>query len=408
MRVLMISPGFPDDMPNFTKGLAETGVEVVGVGDQPEFSMDPRVAASMLAYLYVPDLWNEDSTADQVEYWLASHGASVDRVECLWEPGVVLAAKLRQRLGVEGLSVEQAVAFRDKETMKRTLDAAGIRTPHHYRARSEHEVFEAAERVGFPLVVKPIAGAGSSDTYTAVDESELTDVVEMVRHVSELSVEEFIEGEEFTYDTVSGGGEVLYENVTWYRPKPLVTRLNPWVSQTAISLRDLEAGQPAPGVELGRKVLKALGYEAGFAHMEWFLTPTGEAVFGEIGARSPGGRLTHAMNFSSDIDLFRGWAEAVTFGRLSQDKTKHYNTALVFKRASGGGSHITHIEGLEPLLAAYSEHVPVVDLVRVGERRRDWRKVVTGDGWIVVRHPDLATTMEIADRLASEVRVVAG
>ena len=69
--------------------------------------------------------------------------------------------------------------------------------------------------------------------------------------------------------------------------------------------------------------------------MEWFLKPDGEAVFGEIGARPPGARLVHAMNYTSDVDLFRGWAEAVCHGRLSQDTSKRYNTAIVFKRAEG-------------------------------------------------------------------------
>ena len=35
-----------------------------------------------------------------------------------------------------------------------------------------------------------------------------------------------------------------------------------------------------PGVDLGRKVLQALQMGDGFTHMEWFLTPKGEAVFG--------------------------------------------------------------------------------------------------------------------------------
>jgi hypothetical protein len=52
--------------------------------------------------------------------------------------------------------------------------------------------------------------------------------------------------------------------------------------------------------------------------------------------------------------------------------------------------------------------MPIIDLVPVGSPRRDWRKVVTGDGWIAVRHPDLDTTIHIADRVASEVRVIAG
>lgn len=407
MRVLMISPGFPGDMPFFTRALARQGAEVIGVGDQPQSSLAPDVAQALSAYLHLVDLWDEDRTVDDVAGWLGHHGVTVDRVECLWEPGVVLAAKLRARLGVPGLSVDQAVAFRDKETMKQVLDAAGIRTPHHYRADSRDGVWAAAERIGYPLVVKPIAGAGSADTYSASGPDDLDDILTAVGHVPEVSVEEYIDGEEYTYDTVCANGEVLFESVSWYRPKPLVTRLNPWISQTAICLADITAPEIAVGVDLGRRVLQALGFDTGFTHMEWFRNPAGEAVFGEIGARAPGGRLPHGMNFTADIDVFAGWAEAICHGRISQDLTKRHNAALIFKRAQGNGTHITRIDGLEPLLVAYGPLLPVIDLVPVGQPRRDWRQVVTGDGWMVARHPDLATTLAMADRLAAEVRVLA-
>ena len=36
MDVLMFSPGFPAEMPYFTRGLAEVGARVWGIGDQPE------------------------------------------------------------------------------------------------------------------------------------------------------------------------------------------------------------------------------------------------------------------------------------------------------------------------------------------------------------------------------------
>jgi hypothetical protein len=152
-------------------------------------------------------------------------------------------------------------------------------------------------------------------------------------------------------------------------------------------------------------VLRALGFETGFSHMEWFLTPGGEAVFGEIGARAPGARLVHMMNYSVDADLFVGWAEAVCHGRLSQDLTKKYNAAMVFKRAEGPGKTITRIEGLERLMARYGEHVVNLELVRVGEARRDPRQVLVGDGWIAVRHFDLPSALEIADAFGSELRI---
>ena len=407
MRVLMLSPGFPADMPFFTRALAGQGAEVIGVGDQPQSDLAGEVADALTGYLHVPELWNEDRTVEEVTGWLAGHNLDLDRVECLWEPGVVLAAKLRTRLGLPGQSVEQAVAFRDKETMKQVLDRAGIRTPHHHRAASRAEVLVAAERIGYPLIVKPIAGAGSADTYLVAGPGELERALSAVRHVPEVSVEEYIDGEEYTYDTICADGRVLFENVCWYRPKPLVTRLNPWISQTAICLADLEGEEIAVGVDLGRRVLVALGFDTGFTHMEWFRNAAGEAVFGEIGARAPGGRLPHGMNFTADIDVFDGWAEAVCHRRLSQDTTKRYNAALIFKRAEGDGDRISAVHGLEPLLAQYGSFLPVIDLVPVGQPRRDWRQVVTGDGWLVARHPDLGTTIHIADRIAAEVRVLA-
>jgi len=405
MKVLLLAPGFPAEMPLFARGLAEVGANVLGVGEGPAAGLPEEARRSLSAFLQVQSLFDEDATVRKVLDWVG--GRTIDRVECQWEPGVVLAAKLRETLGAPGADVEQAVAFRDKETMKQVLDRAGIRTPHHHRARTESEVREAAERIGFPLIVKPIAGAGSENTYPIRSAEELTEALGWIKSVPEVSVEEYVEGEELTFDTISAGGDVLFHNVAWYRPKPLVHKLNPWISGQAICLRDTDTPTLRKGKELGRRVLAALDYRTGFAHMEWFLTPDGEAIFGEIGARPPGGRLVHAMNYSSDADLFRGWAEAVCRGRLSQDVTKKYNAAVVFKRAEGEG-RVLRYEGLDAILAQYGEHIPVCELTPIGAPRRDWRKSVVGDGWIVARHPNLETTVAIADKLAAEFRIVAG
>jgi len=403
----MISPGYPADMPLFTRGLARVGARVIGVGDQPVAGLASGVKEALASYLQVPRLWDEERTVETVARWLAERRVEVDLVECLWEPGVVLAARLRERLGVPGLRVEQAVRFRDKEAMKATLDAAGIRTPHHYRARTREQVRDAAARIGFPVIVKPIAGAGSADTWPAESDEELERVVDAMGHVEEVSVEEYVQGEELTFDAVCANGRVLFQNVAWYRVKPLFMRLHPWLSPTTVCFRDLGMEAVTCGVEMGHRVLRALELGSGMVHMEWFRTPQGEAVFGEIGARAPGGRLTHGMNYACDVDLFTGWAEAVTLGRLSQDTTRKYNVGMVFKRAQGPGQRITAIEGLEPILAEHGEHVPVIDLVAVGAPRRDHTREVIGDGWIVARHPDLQTTLHITERLADEVRVLA-
>lgn len=405
MNVLFLSPGFPEEMKYFTHGFAHVGARVFGVGDTPRSALDPYVKKQLADYHQIANWQDETAVVRDLHYWLA--GKHIDRVVCLWEPVMILAAKLRESIGVPGLTVEQSIPFRDKVRMKEVLSRAGLRTPRNARCTSASEAREAAQRIGFPLIVKPIAGAGSADTYRADDMQGFEDALRRTQHVPEISVEEYIEGEEYTYDTVCADGKILFENVSWYRPKPLTCRLNEWISPQSIAMRDLQAPDVRVGVELGRKVISALGFRDGMTHMEWFRTPKGEAVFGEIGGRAPGGRIVHAMNYSCDADLFAGTAEAVCHGKISQDLTKRNNCAIVFKRAVGNGRKVTRYEGLEGLMRRYGKHMPVVDLTPIGEPRRDFTKVVVGDGWIVARHPELGPTLEMGDRIAAELKVIA-
>lgn len=404
MHVVYLSPGFPAEMPLFARGLAQVGAKVYGVGDQPASQLPPEAREALTDYLQVGSFGDENAVVQQVQQWL--RGRSVDRVECMWERLMYLAARLRRAFGAPGMDMEQTLVVRDKELMKQAVEKAGLRVPRHGRARSKQEAWAAVERTGYPAICKPIDGAGSKDTFRCNDAQEFERALQATQHIEELSIEEFIEGEELTYDTVCAGGRILFENVAWYRPKPMILAQNEWISMQNIVLRDIHADFPRPGVELGHGVLKALGFESGFTHMEWFRTPKGEAVFGEIGGRPPGARLVHAMNYSCDIDLFRGWAEAVCFGRLSQDTTKKYNASMIFKRAQGSGIVREH-RGLQELLRRYGQHLATIELTPIGQPKRDWRKVVVGDGWIVVRHPDLARTLEMSEAFVADLTVVA-
>jgi formate-dependent phosphoribosylglycinamide formyltransferase (GAR transformylase) len=386
----------------FTRGLQHADNAVIGLGDQPVSGLPAMARDALAHYLPVGSLAAEDAVLGTVRE--LARQVRIDRVECLWEPYMLLAARLREELGLPGLTVAQTVPFRDKERMKQLLDAAGLRTPWHVAAETVAQVWAAADRVGFPLIVKPIDGAGSADTYRADSAADLDAVLPMVRHVPRVSVEEFIDAEEFTYDTICADGNILFENVCQYHPRPLLTKMHEWISPITMALRDLEDPGLRGGRELGRAVLGALGFRDGFTHMEWYRKADGEVVFGEIGARPPGARTVDVMNYATDTDLFLAWAHAVTHGRLPQPVERHYNAASVFKRASGAG-RITHYEGLDRLLAEYGEQVTAVDLLPVGATRRDWRATTIADGMVIVRHPELARAMVIAERFAAELQI---
>jgi hypothetical protein len=261
--------------------------------------------------------------------------------------------------------------------------------------------------VGFPAIVKPIDGAGSMDTFRVDDARELEAALARMGHVPEVNVEEFIEAEEFTYDTICVGGRVLYEHVGYYRPRPLIARQEEWISPQTLSLRDIDTPWVKDGVALGHAVLEALAFDTGFTHMEWYRKGDGEVVFGEIGARPPGARTVDLMNFNGDLDLFDGYGEAEVSGTFSQPVERKYYVANVFKRAQGQG-RIRHVAGLEELRRRFGSAIVNVDLLPVGAPRRDWVLTLISDGYVTVRHPDKDTLWAMADAVGTDLQLYAG
>jgi len=403
--VVFLNPSFPAEMPDFVRGLSQVGARVWAVGDRPVAALAPKVRASVTGYLQVPRLLDETDVARRVIGWL--DGRRPDRVEATWEPLVLTAARIREALGVPGMPYDTVLGFRDKQRMKERVAAAGLRVPRSERVRTLDEARRAAERIGYPLILKPIAGAGSADTFRVDDAAQLEHALERMGHVREASCEEFVEGEEFTHDTLCVDGVPVYENVAEYLPRPLIARTERWISPILLTWRDLEQPRLRDGVRLGRKVLTALGMERGFTHMEWYRKADGEVVFGEIGCRPGGARLVDQMNVGSDADLFVEWARAVCHGQVRVPDQARYCTAIVFKRAHGQGV-VQRIEGLREFLDQHGQHVIIDELLRPGQRTRDWKQTLLSDGFLLIRHPDPDTTLTLASQAAQQVQVYAG
>ena len=404
MKVVFLAPNYPPEMQQYTRGLAEVGASVYGVGDTPPQQLHPSVKQNLTDYLQVPRILDEADVVARVHAWM--RGREVDRVLANWEVLVITAAKLRERFGLPGMSVDTVHGFRDKQLMKERVSAAGLRTPRSVRARTVAEASAAAAAIGYPLVLKPIAGAGSADTYRLDSAEQLPGVLNAMRQVEEVSCEEFIDGEEFTFDTVCIAGKPAFMNVAQYLPPPLIARTKEWVSPVIITVRDLNQPTVADGVKLGLSVLDALRMGDGFTHMEWFRKPDGEVVFGEIGCRPGGAHLVDQMNYTCDIDLFREWARVSCWGSFNAPTTRKYNVAIIFKRARGQG-RITRIDGLDDFLHKYGDDVVEQKLLPVGALRRNWRQTLTSDGHILLRHPNWERTKELADIAATEITMYA-
>ncbi len=112
MNVLIISPGYPGEMPSFTKGLAAAGVRVFGIGDQPKAALPASVREVLTGFLQVRSLWDDDAVIEAVKSWKGM--ARIHRVECLWEPGMIMAAQI------------SAMDAADVERLRVLVAAAGL------------------------------------------------------------------------------------------------------------------------------------------------------------------------------------------------------------------------------------------------------------------------------------------
>ena len=108
MRVVFLSPRYPTEMRHFTRGLAEVGAEVLGVGDG---SPDPELRRYLSDYLEVPSLFDEADVIRRVRGWL--RGRSIDRVAALCRSSSVsrpLAVRLLCASRVDSDADRKAIA----------------------------------------------------------------------------------------------------------------------------------------------------------------------------------------------------------------------------------------------------------------------------------------------------------
>ena len=404
MDVLFFSPAWPPEMAQFTRGLAEVGARVWGVGDHPYDQLPGPLRRNLHAYLHVPRVLDEDDVIARVLVWLGNQ--HLDRIESNWEPTTLLAARLREIRGVPGMSVDTVNGFRDKPLMRERVAAAGLRIPKTARVRSAEEIRTFAAEARYPIIVKPVAGAGSADTWRIGSAAELETVLGRIGHLSEASCEEFVTGQELTYETICVDGTPVFESVSWYVPNVLEARKNEWISPYIFCLRDLSHPLVQGGLELGRKVIGALGMGTGFTHMEWFRKADGEAVFGEIACRPPGANMVDLMNYAADADLYREWARAVCWGAVELPAVKPYHAAIIFKRAQGQGRIVAH-NGMDAFRQRHGAWIARDDLLPIGTPRRDWQQTFLADGNVVVRHPDWDPCYRMAEEFVRAVQLFA-
>ena len=207
VNVVFVEPFFPPNQREFVRALAEAGANVIGIGEYPEHSLDDQLKSWMTHYHQVQTVIDVGIMTDAVR-WVQDK-VWVDRLETSIEAHTLATAQVRENCGIPGTSVRTAWLCRDKPSMKQALREVGVPTAASTAADSAQEVYDFADAIGYPLILKPRSGAGAQDTTRVDNRAELDAALGAFggQGTTSIAVEEFVEGHEGFYDTLSINGE---------------------------------------------------------------------------------------------------------------------------------------------------------------------------------------------------------
>ncbi|MGH7725372.1 MAG: ATP-grasp domain-containing protein [Candidatus Eiseniibacteriota bacterium] len=404
MNVIFVEPCFPANQREFVRGLHEVGARVIGIGERPKEALDDELKRWLFHYEQIPSVVDEESLLRAVR-WLQDR-EWMDRLEATIEAHIMAAAHVREATGIPGTSVRTAFLCRDKPAMKEVLRAGGIPCARSAAASSPEEAHTFAREVGFPLILKPRDAAGASGTYRVSNDPELDQAIQEIGLAQgrSVAIEEFIEGHEGVWDTLSIDGRVAHEFAIHYFPNVLEAMRTRWISPQVVATNRLDG---SPGYDevkvLGRKVLPLLGIGTSATHMEWFYGPKG-LKFSEIACRPPGVRTWDLYCVANDFDLYREWAMAVVHGRTAQRPSRRFAAGLIALRPDQDG-RITGYEGIEAIQRQFGTWMIDAHFPSPGTHTQPVEAGYMANAWVRMKHADYDELRRMLDLVGQTIRV---
>ncbi len=405
-HVVFLGPDLFSAYTDMVRGLKQAGARVTGIGHTPTARLDPRLRRYLDDYVRVGSLLDVASLAKGVQQ--VARSSHLDQIETGDESLVLQTAQVRELLEIPGLSVRSATLCRDKPAMKEALRQAGVATAASAAVDDMDSLRQFAEREGFPLILKPRSALGGLGTYRVDDVHELEAAARRLKvdQGSSVAVEEFVEGHEGFYDTLSVDGEPVHEFISHYYPNVLPALAERSVSPQIASTNRVEIDSYAELRAMGRKVIDALGITTSATHMEWFFGPKG-LKFSEIGARPPGERIWDLYSAGNDMDMWFEWAAVMLYGRPATRPSRRLASGSVQVRPDRDG-HIAAYGNLSEVWRRIRPFVFEHRLPPKGTPTDPIHKGYLNNIWFRLRHPDYDQLRVLMDYIGQRLQVRAG
>ncbi|MFC5187222.1 ATP-grasp domain-containing protein [Actinomadura harenae] len=237
----------------------------------------------------------------------AARGIPADGVLCWDETRILSSARLAEALGLSTVPSGVIATCRDKLATRQALELCGGPTVAAVATGDVRDALAAADRIGYPVVLKPRALVGSNGTTLATDPGRLAAAFDAVatrtmrevreRFAESVVVEEYLDGPEISVDSLCWDGDVtpVFIARKHLAYPPHFEEVGHTVAATDSLLRD-------PGLlQALSEVHAAVRMRRGWTHTEWRLTARGPRLV-EINARSGGDLIPYLGRLVTGVD----------------------------------------------------------------------------------------------------------
>lgn len=205
------------------------------------------------------------------------------------------ASVVAAKYGLPFTSIKSALFSNDKFSQREACAKCKILQPEFYKVRTLQDATDAAEKIGYPVVIKPVDSRGTFGVSIVNNANELIAAFFDATSYSPsltLICERFIEGELVTVDGfcfTNGHQALTVASRKFAEGKKPVTKsvLYPSKYNDELKIRLLRNHE---------LVVEALGYDFGHTHGEYFVTKNGEIYLVECANRGAGVYTSSTIN----------------------------------------------------------------------------------------------------------------
>ncbi|HLF63898.1 MAG TPA: ATP-grasp domain-containing protein [Saprospiraceae bacterium] len=373
------------------------------ISQDKEVALPAELRKGIGGFYQVRDALAEDQLYDAATKIQRETG-KIDRIFASNEQVQVQVAAVREKLGIAGMSSETMRNFRDKSRMKSVLSSYDIPCAKNKLVTSTAEAWNFLRTVGYPVVVKPPEGAGAEFTYKVDNDQAMQSVLgyHPAGLQKPLMIEEFINGDEFSFDSFTVKGKTQWHSLTRYLPAPLEVKQNAWIQWRVVLPREVDDPQYDDIRTVAYTALEVLGAQSGMSHMEWFRRPDGRVVISEVGMRPPGAQIPTLISRAHEFDCMGAWARLMITGAFTAPGERKYAAGCAYLRGQGSGV-VRQITGFEGIRHDLGKMITDYRLPEIGQKPGGSYE---GEGFIIIRHPQTKVVEETLLHIVSTIRVV--